>query len=102
MSTHRQVLELLLRDIKSTLGARYDHVVERYAAAADLFEDNVTAYRDRVVHDVQQYFHDTFVDTVWPVCPNHPNHPMWFENGAWHADGKPVAKLGDLESAYRR
>jgi hypothetical protein len=31
-----------------------------------------------VVDDVQQYFHDAFVDTTWHGCPHHPNHPLWF------------------------
>jgi hypothetical protein len=29
------------------------------------------------VEDLQQQLHDTFVDTSWPPCPRHPNHPLW-------------------------
>lgn len=51
---------------------------------------------------MQQEFHDTFVDTTWPHCPAHPNHPLWLEDGAWRCSelGKPAAKLGDLETVY--
>jgi hypothetical protein len=28
------------------------------------------------IDHMQQWLHDTFVDTSWPSCPRHPNHPM--------------------------
>jgi hypothetical protein len=53
------------------------------------------------VNDVQQYFHDTFVDTTWPACPRHPRHPLWYRAGSWWCvqDGVAVASLGELTPA---
>lgn len=31
----------------------------------------------RVLEETQQWLHDTFVDTTWPRCPEHGNHPLW-------------------------
>jgi hypothetical protein len=48
--------------------------------------------------DLQQYLHDAFVDTTWPSCPHHPNHPLGFSDGMWRC-GKiatPFAPLGGL------
>ena len=33
------------------------------------------------VEALQQRLHDTFVDTSWPPCPRHPNHPLWLVGG---------------------
>jgi hypothetical protein len=70
-------------------------------AISDLDEAEVV---ERLGRDVistlgpEQYFHDTFVDTTWPACPRHPNHPMWFGAGWWLADGRPLVRLGELGS----
>lgn len=60
----------------------------------------------KAVEDLQQYLHDTFVDTSWPPCPRHPNHPLWLEeseDGAivWQCaqDQVVVAPLGKLPGA---
>jgi hypothetical protein len=55
------------------------------------------------VEDLQQYLHDTFVDTSWPPCPRHPHHPMWLGEGqgggiVWccpreHAEIAPLGML---------
>src|SRR6266487_453697 len=60
----------------------------------DLRED-IAAY---CIEEVQEYFQDTFVDTTWPACPRHPNHPLHFEGGYWHcpSDGAVIAPLGKL------
>jgi hypothetical protein len=58
------------------------------------------------VEDLQQYLHDTFVDTSWPPCPRHPNHPMWLAEGegggiVWSCprDKAEIAPLGMLPGA---
>jgi hypothetical protein len=33
------------------------------------------------VEDLQQRLHDTFVDTTWPACPRHRQHPRWLGEG---------------------
>lgn len=45
------------------------------------------------VEDLQQYLHDTFVDTSWPPCPRHPHHPMWLGEG--QGGGSVWCCLGD-------
>ena len=63
-----------------------------------MFTDDPADFERRVVDDVQQYLHDTFVDTSWPACPEHPHHPLWYSDGWWKCDhsGRRVAALGGL------
>jgi len=53
------------------------------------------------VEDLQQRLHDTFVDTTWPACPRHRQHPRWLGEGdrggtAWccPGDDAAIAPLG--------
>jgi len=92
------IVRLLARDVTATLGDRYVPVVWYFA-------DNVRQLKghdpsDKCIEDVQQYFQDTFVDTTWPSCPQHPNHPLNYADGAWRCprDGAAVARLGELTS----
>jgi hypothetical protein len=55
------------------------------------------------VEDLQQWLHDTFVDTSWPSCVRHPHHPMWLGEGqgggiVWCCprDQAEIAPLGML------
>jgi hypothetical protein len=47
---------------------------------------------------VQQELHDSFVDTSWPQCPEHSNHPLWYWSGWWQCreSGARIAPLGGL------
>jgi hypothetical protein len=69
--------------------------------AEDIRELDVPNGGEKLVNDVQQYFHDTFVDTTWPACPRHPRHPLWYRAGSWWCveDGVAIAPLGDLARA---
>lgn len=92
---------LLARDVAATLGAA--HVAEVTTEEAAL---RVEDYADRdtmLVERVQQTFHDLFIDTAWPSCPRHPNHPLWYRDGAWwcEADEVAVARLGELAAVDR-
>ena len=91
-------VQLLARDVSTTLGAAHEWIVERYAEDNRAFELALETYLQRVVDDVQQYIHDTYVDTTWPACPRHRQHPLWFGDGAWwcDADNVIVASLGAL------
>lgn len=93
-----RVISLLLEDLQHTVGPGHEDVVEEAAARIRLFGDESADFEQRVVDDVQQYLHDTFVDTTWPACPEHPNHPLWYSDGWWRCDhsGKAVAPLGGL------
>ena len=98
-----QVLEALRRDVAATLGPGHDQVVTYSALLRALNNDNLHSYRDRVVEEVQQHFHDSFIDTVWPPCPHHPNHPLWLDGEHWccRQSGIKVAKLGELRRSGR-
>ena len=63
-----------------------------------MLTDDPEVFERRVVEDVQQFLHDTFVDTSWPLCPEHPNHPLWYSDGWWKCahTGRRLAPLGAL------
>lgn len=91
-----RVMPLLLADVARTLGPTHRAYVLERAAEVRTFEiDDPGA---KLVDDVQQYAHDLFIDTTWPACPRHPNHPLRYRGGAWwcEADGVAVAPLGGL------
>lgn len=90
------VIERLLRDVKGTGTDGVAAEISRAAEVCREMSEDGTSYEQQVVDSVQQYIHDTFLDTSWPVCPAHSNHPMWFESGWWLADGQPYARLGEL------
>jgi hypothetical protein len=54
----------------------------------------------KVVADFQQLVHDEFINTTWPACPLHPNHPLDFDrdHAAWRCptNREFVAALGAL------
>jgi hypothetical protein len=93
-----RVVELLLRDVEATLGPGHEATVQEFATNLDEYTDDVRLYRDRLVEDVQQYFHDCFIDVTWPRCPRHPNHPLWLHEDSWccERDDAAIAELGGL------
>ncbi len=90
--------QLLDRDVAQTLGERHRKIVR--------FETSVVAILDRpdindvLVEHVQQTVHHS-VHSTWPVCPRHPNHPLWYKDGAWWCtqDHVRIAPLGELSEA---
>lgn len=96
-----RVVGLLLQDLARTVGPGQEGVVEESAARIRLFSDN-SDFEQRVVDDVQQHLHDTFVDTTWPGCPDHPHHPLWYSDKWWTCaqTGKRVAPLGELVAKH--
>jgi hypothetical protein len=93
-----RVVSLLRADVQATIGPGHDEAIIEAAARCRLYADVPAQYVGDVVDDVQQYFHDAFVDTTWPACADHPNHPLWFSDGWWHCEriADPVAPLGGL------
>jgi hypothetical protein len=94
-----RVVALIRADVEATIGPDYDEpIVEAAARRRLLYVGDPVGYVDVVVDDVQQYIHDAFVDTTWPACPYHPNHPLWFSLGWWRCESieQPVARLGSL------
>ena len=98
-----RVASLVLRDIASTLGTNHDAIVEEAAARIRLFAYNLADFEQRVVDDVQQCIHDWFIDTTWPACPYHPNHPLWYSESRWRCEqnGQTVAPLGRLTAGHK-
>jgi hypothetical protein len=103
-SEKARVVQLLLQDVEATLGPDYEAMVRVNAVRVASFADEPVWYRDKLVEDVQQEFHDRFVDTTWPACPRHLTHPMWLHGEMWHCerDDEAIAKLGELRSIRTR
>jgi hypothetical protein len=93
-----RIVRLLAADVAATLGGGQQDVVAAEVPGALEFTDSVEDFSQRLADDVQQVFHDTFADTTWPACPRHPNHPLWFRDGAWWCEADDVAMfaLGEL------
>jgi hypothetical protein len=88
----------LERDVRATVGPAFAPLAGARVAFAR-GEGFGLSVEDLVEH-VQQELHDTFVSTTWPSCPLHPNHPLWYEGGAWRCatTGQSVAALGELDT----
>ena len=99
----KRVVALLLKDVTSTLGQGVEHIVIVSAARHRLVIHDMATYEQAVVDDVQQRLHDEFIDTTWPACPIHRNHPLWFSGGGWRCEqtGEVVAGLGALYPASK-
>jgi hypothetical protein len=67
---------LVTRDVLATVGPGFEDIVVEEGARIRLIAETVPEYEQRVIDDVQQRLHDEFVDTTWPTCPLHPNHPL--------------------------
>ena len=93
-----RVVALLTQDVVATLGPRHVAIVTAAAMHIRQFYDDYDDYLQRVIDEVQQEVHDCFIDTAWPACPRHPNHPLWLRDGSWRCeqDGDAIAKLGEL------
>jgi len=102
------VVERLTRDLRSTGMASYVYLVEREVAVArEVFDRpnffmekddprRVEWFEEKVVEDVQQDILDSII--VWPPCPHHPNHPLWYHDGAWFCEQEKtrIAAVGAL------
>jgi hypothetical protein len=100
-SNQRLIVEALLRDIAATHGVRNETELRAYLMAKCERTREVPGIEDfgqRFVDEFQQRIHDEFVDVSWPRCPYHPNHPLWFVDGAFRCTRLDidVARLGEL------
>ena len=97
--TYERVVELILRDVETTLGPSARDEAAAFARLERRL-GNVPADRaETLVDTLQTYIHDCFIDPTWPACPIHATHPLWFgkENSWWCAmDDVKVAALGEL------
>jgi hypothetical protein len=93
------VVERVSRDLRSSGLPGYVRQVQAEAATRREYEyDNPSEYIERVVEEVQNYILDGLV--TWPVCPQHPHHPLWYHDDGWFCDQDRhfVARLGELMS----
>ena len=95
-SQFHKTMRLLAQDVSATLGEQHVPIV--WSVAKDVQDKEGEDLSRQCIDEVQQYFQDTFVDTTWPACPRHPNHPLNFEEGSWHcpSDGAVITPLGKL------
>lgn len=98
-----RVVDLLVRDLVCTIGPGHEPIVIEAAARILLFSDGPDDFENRVVDDVQQAMHDSFVDTSWPRCPDHSRHPLWYLDKRWtcQQSGRRVAPLGGLAAVLK-
>ena len=76
----KPLLRALMADLTGTLAWRRqiaEQIVNDWAAQVAGWEQTPAEYALGVTEGIQQYLHDTFVDTSWPSCPEHPHHPLW-------------------------
>ena len=102
------LVERLSRDLRSTGMASYLHLVQsEILHARELFDypnfyldkndpSRPERFEEKVVEDVQQDILDSMI--VWPPCPRHPNHPLWYHDGNWVCEQEQVciATVGAL------
>ena len=94
-----RMVRLLTQDLRATVGAGFERFVIADAARLALFHETLVSYEQWVVDGVQQRLHDEFVDTTWPSCPLHKNHPLWYSEGWWRCpQAGAIARLGELGS----
>jgi len=88
-------------DLIRTLGEQYRQLVTDAVKNVATLEMSESA--SKVVDDVQQRVHDERIDTTWPACPLHPNHPLSYEAGGWwcERDGVQIAAVGALRTGVR-
>lgn len=92
-----EVIEPIAADLVATLGYTSDEArrVVRSVGSGQCGDLGMTS----VAEVVQQWLHDTFLDTTWPQCPEHRRHPLWLDEAEppmWTCDEteKPMCALG--------
>jgi hypothetical protein len=96
-------LQLVLADVSASLNVvNREQVAQEAKRRAEILQalELSDPRGERLVEDVQQLIHDLHIDTVWPRCPLHGNHPMWLDHGEWTCPvaNAPVVALGHLAS----
>ena len=94
-----RLVRLLRSDVEATIGSGHDARIQRVAAQVRGLRAEIDDYVAKVVEDLQQEFHDLFIDTSWPVRPRHGRHRLWYHDDGWwwcEAAGIAVCRLGAL------
>lgn len=90
------VRALLEADVGATVGARYRPLVATVEARLAL---GGPVEVSPLVEQVQEELQETWVDTSWPACPRHGQHPLEYHADGWWwcaADGAAVCRLGAI------
>ena len=91
-------LQLLERDVVSTVGEKYRALVAENAANARHYYGRQELI-EWVAEQVQQDLMDWHVHTTWPPCPQHPSHPLWYSDGSWRCEQDHVQiPLGEISA----
>jgi hypothetical protein len=95
------VIEPIAADLAATLGYTPEDArrVVRSVGAGQYGDHGMK----HLAEVVQQWLHDTFLDTTWPQCPDHRRHPLWLDDAQplmWTCDetARPMCPLGELGS----
>ena len=100
---------LISHDVEVTLGGGHEELIRgqasrrrRFCNDPETIDVSTDEYLENVAEEIQQYFHDCFVDTVWPACPFHQRHPLWLHAGMWTCEqlSAGVARLGELRATH--
>lgn len=96
-----RAIALITHDVEATLGTRHkDDIREQASLRRTIDAAGPDEYCVSVAEEVQQVFHDCYIDITWPRCPFHDRHPLWMHDGCWTCEelGARVAKLGELRA----
>lgn len=97
--TYDRVVELVLRDVETTLGPSARDEAAAFARLEHRLGNVRDSHAETLVDTLQTYIHDCFIDPTWPACPIHETHPLWFgKEGCWWCvmDDVKIAPLGSL------
>jgi hypothetical protein len=103
-----RAVALLTQDVEVTIGVGHDDLIRGEASTRreffnepDTIDVDSNEYLEKVAEEIQEYFHDLYVDTTWPECPFHRRHPLWLHDGNWTCEQLrvPVARLGELRAS---
>lgn len=116
----KAVLDLLVDDLVATSDLTRQRATERVYLVAQQRLDHLHSvdYEEPVSHTlawVLEAVQEDMIEgsgdlprlAVWPRCPDHPNHPLWFlpegsPDAAWTCrTSGVVARLGRLSDAVR-
>lgn len=101
---NEHAVSVVAADLVATLGSgpgEADEIARREAQHLARWTGDNEAFE--LAEKVQQWLMDTFIDTTWPSCPDHPNHPLWLSGDdppMWTCPrtGQQFCQLGQLAS----
>jgi hypothetical protein len=101
-----QAVALIAHDLATTLDwdprRAATYAEEAAGVSVDGWDPARGGYAIKLAEDVQQHLHDTFAHTIWPLCPLHPQHPLWLDTehnrAVWRCPQAEmdIAPLGSL------